>query len=164
MSDDEFDKCILVYQNVINNAYAMIQCSVHFLTNNEQIIIDQLNIYNKYTQFWETTNWKNERKEKIQKLIDRRNYNYKCLIHEILMAMINGNLSMENLYRACINAIRLFGFIKSENAYTIFYEDQIEQEGVHSIKYTYFYVTYIFLCTIAIENSWKLFEELYLLY
>lgn len=151
-TSEEKRRILSTYSKVIETAARIIGITVTNPGISSQLVINQINNYIAYTQFWNSMEW-NESQTDIYELIKQHEYQLNRITYRILYLIITERLNHKSYFRACRQIIDEFGFKNYEESFQIFFEDLIIPSTFHSPKYTFTYLTHVFLCAIAVIES-----------
>lgn len=151
-TSEEKNRIVSTYSKVIETAAKIIGITVTNLGICSQLVINQINNYIAYTQFFASISWRDS-KENIQMLVKQHEHELTRITYRILYLIITDRLSPKVFFRSCRAIIDEFGFRNYGESIDIFFEDLIILSTVHTLKYTYVYITHVFLCAIAVIES-----------
>lgn len=154
----EKENLIQAYLFIVNEASEIIKYSISSSATNPQTILNQINNYILYTQFWETDNWGNY-SVNIKNIIITHRRNLISISYKIIHQIITLRLDSSQYFRISKQIIDLFG-LQDMNEFTgNFYDNLIQPSGFHAVKFDDSYFTTIFLYAVYLSDGEEVFDR-----
>ena len=148
----EKDNLITAYLFVVNQAHDVIMYTLSSKGVNPQTVLNQINNYISYTQFWETINWGNYNKE-IENIVHIHRSKIISIAYRIIFYIITYRLDSVLYFKVAKQIIDLFGLLDVNEFSGNWYEELIEPSGFHTIRFDDSYFTTIFLYAVYLSEG-----------
>lgn len=157
-TEKEKENLISAYLFTVNQARDIIKYTISAKFVNPQTVLNQINNYISYTQFWETISW-GEYSSKIEQIVSIHRKNLISIAYRILYKIVTLSLDSLLYFKIARQIIDLFGLQDINEFSGNWYEELIEPSGFHTVRFDDAYFTTIFLYSVFLTDGAEAFNR-----